>query len=131
MKEKNNFVHRKARQKADETKTQYKCVKRDSFKCRAAFRLNDETLIVEKPNHEHNHGPPLQEMLARNALEFCFSASSLELILHLCPYAPKYGNVFIMFFKLVSNISVKEHARLVPIFVLVLIWIVTAYLLKL
>ncbi len=33
--------------------------------------------------------------------------------------------------KLVSNISVEEHARLVSLFVLVLTWIITAYLLKL
>jgi hypothetical protein len=33
--------------------------------------------------------------------------------------------------KLVSKIFVEEHARLVPLFVLVLIWIITAYLLKL
>jgi hypothetical protein len=33
--------------------------------------------------------------------------------------------------KLVSNISVEEYAHLVPLFVLVLIWISTAYLLKL
>jgi hypothetical protein len=33
--------------------------------------------------------------------------------------------------KFVINISVEEHARLVPLFVLVLIWIITAYLLKL
>jgi hypothetical protein len=45
--------------------------------------------------------------------------------------SPKYGNVFIMFFKLVSNISVEEHVRLVSIFVMVLKWIITAYLLKL
>ncbi len=38
---------------------------------------------------------------------------------------------FLMFFKLVSNISVEEHAHLVPVLVLVLIWIITAYLLKL
>ncbi len=36
-----------------------------------------------------------------------------------------------MYFKLVSNISVEEHARLVPLFVLVLVCIITAYLLKL
>ncbi len=43
-----------------------------------------------------------------------------------------------MFFKLVSNvetrnsnISLEEHARLVPLIVLVLKWISTAYLLKL
>jgi hypothetical protein len=36
-----------------------------------------------------------------------------------------------MFFKLVSNILVEEHARLVPLFVLVLVWIITAYLMKL
>ncbi len=55
----------------------------------------------------------------------------MELILLLCLYVPRYGNNFIKFFKLVSNISVEEHARLVPIFVLVLICIITAYLLKL
>jgi hypothetical protein len=33
--------------------------------------------------------------------------------------------------KLGSNISVEEHARIVPLLVLVLIWIITAYLLKL
>ncbi len=82
LKDQNNFVHRKARQKADETKTQYKCVNVDSFKCCAAFWLNDETLMVEKPNHEHNHGPPLLEMLARNVLGFCFSAKFKQLLIH-------------------------------------------------
>jgi hypothetical protein len=36
-----------------------------------------------------------------------------------------------MFFKLVSNISVEEKEHLVLLFVLALIWIITAYLLKL
>ncbi len=40
-------------------------------------------------------------------------------------------NVFKMFFKLVSNNSVEGHAHLIPSFVLVLLWIITAYLLKL
>jgi hypothetical protein len=58
-------------------------------------------------------------------------SQNIVVIVHLCPNVPKYGYVFIMFFKLVSNISVEEHARLVPLFVLVLLWIITAYFLKL
>ena len=46
-----------------------------------------------------------------------------------CPEIWKcFHNVFQA---IVSNISMEEHARLVPFFVLVLIWIITAYLLKL
>jgi hypothetical protein len=78
----NLCVYRKALKNSDETKTQYKCVKVDSFKCCAAVWLNDETLMVEKPNHEHNHGPPLLEMLARNVLGFCFSAKFIQLLIH-------------------------------------------------
>jgi hypothetical protein len=58
-------------------------------------------------------------------------SQNVVVIVHLCPYDPKYGNVFKMFFKLVSNNSVEGHAHIVPSFVLVLLWTVTAYLLKL
>jgi hypothetical protein len=58
-------------------------------------------------------------------------SQNVVVIVHLCTYVPKYGNVFIMFFKLVSNISVEEHARLFLLFVLVLLWIFTVFLLKL
>ncbi len=50
---------------------------------------------------------------------------------HLCPYEPKYRNIFKIFFKLVNKNSVEGHAHLVPLFVLVLLWIITIYLLKL
>jgi hypothetical protein len=74
LKDQNNYVYRKARRNADKTKTQYKCVKVDSNKCRAAVWVNDKTLMVDKPNHDHNHGPPLLEMLARYVLVLFFSA---------------------------------------------------------
>jgi hypothetical protein len=46
-----------------------------------------------------------------------------------CPEIWKcFQNVFQV---IVSNISMEEHAHLAPFFVLVLIWIITAYLLKL
>jgi hypothetical protein len=68
LKDQNNFLCRKAHCNADKTKSQYKCVKVDSIKCRAAVWVNDETLMVEKSNHEHNHSPLLLEMLAMYAL---------------------------------------------------------------
>jgi hypothetical protein len=37
-------------------------------------------------------------------------SQNVAVIVHLFPSVPKYGNVFIKFFKLVSNISVDEHA---------------------
>ncbi len=43
LKDQNIFVHRKARQNADEIRTQYKCVKVNSFKNRAAVWLKDES----------------------------------------------------------------------------------------
>jgi hypothetical protein len=53
-------------------------------------------------------------------------------IIHLYPYVPKYRNVFILFFKLVSNISVEEHARKNGSFICIGISLdFTAYLLKL
>ncbi len=76
LKDQNNFVCRKARRNADKTKSQYKCVKVDSIKCRATVWVNDETLMVEKSNHEHNHSPLLLEMLAMYALGL-FSVQSL------------------------------------------------------
>jgi hypothetical protein len=54
-------------------------------------------------------------------------SQNVAVIVHLFPYVLKYGNVFIMIFNLVSNISVEEYARLVPLFVLLLLWIITAY----
>ncbi len=39
-------------------------------------------------------------------------SQNVVVIVHLCPYDPKYGNVFKMFFKLVSNNSVEGHAHL-------------------
>jgi hypothetical protein len=77
LKDQNNFVCRKARHNAYKTKCQYKCVKVDSIKCRAAVWLYDETLMVEKSNHEHNHSPLLLEMLAMKALGL-FSVQSLH-----------------------------------------------------
>jgi hypothetical protein len=65
LKDHNNFVCRKACRNADKTKTQNKCVKVDNNKCPPAVWVNDETLMAEKLNHEHNHSPPLLEMLAR------------------------------------------------------------------
>ncbi len=58
-------------------------------------------------------------------------SQNVVVIGHLCPYDPKYGNVFKIFFKSVSKNSVEGHAHLVPLFVLVLLWIITVYLLKL
>jgi hypothetical protein len=58
-------------------------------------------------------------------------SQNVVVIVHLYPYDPKYGNVFKIFFKLVSKNSVEGHAHLVPIFVLVLLWIITIYLFKL
>ncbi len=57
-------------------------------------------------------------------------SQTVVVIVHLCPYEPKYRNIFKIFFKLVSN-SVEGHVHLVPLFVLVLLWIITVYLLKL
>jgi hypothetical protein len=42
---------------------------------------------------------------------------------------PEIWKCFHDIFKLVSNISVEEHGRLVSLFVFILIWIITAYLL--
>jgi hypothetical protein len=58
-------------------------------------------------------------------------SQNIVVIIHLCPYDPKYGNAFKIFFKIVSENSVEGHAHLVPLFVLVLLWIITVYLLKL
>jgi hypothetical protein len=44
-------------------------------------------------------------------------SQNVVVIVHLFPYVLKYGNVFIMIFNLVYNISVEEHARLVSLFV--------------
>jgi hypothetical protein len=56
---------------------------------------------------------------------------NVVVIVHLYLYDLKYRNVFKIFFKLVSNNSVAGHAHLVPLFVLVLLWIITVFLLKL
>ncbi len=58
-------------------------------------------------------------------------SQNVVVIVHLCPYEPKYRNIFKIFFKLVSKNSVEGHVHLVPLFVLVLLWIITVYLLKL
>jgi hypothetical protein len=58
-------------------------------------------------------------------------SQNVVVIVHLCPYDPKYWNIFKIFFKLVSNNSVAGHAHLAPLFVLVLLWIITVFLLKL
>ncbi len=80
-KDQNSCVYRKARRNADKTKTQYKCIKVDSNMCSAAVWVNDQALMVEKPNHEHNHSPPLQ-MLAWYVLGL-FSVQSLQHVFHL------------------------------------------------
>jgi hypothetical protein len=58
-------------------------------------------------------------------------SQNVVVIVHLCLYEPKYRNVFKIFFKLVSKYSVEGHAHLVPLFVLVLLWIIPVNLLKL
>ena len=62
-------------------------------------------------------------------------SQNVVVIVHLFSYDPKYENVFKiffkLFFKLVCKNSVEGHVHLVPLFVLVLLWIITVYLLKL
>jgi hypothetical protein len=59
-------------------------------------------------------------------------SQNVVFIVHLCPYDPKYRDIFRIFFKLVSNNSVEGHAHLVPLFVLVLLllWIITVLFLR-
>jgi hypothetical protein len=56
-------------------------------------------------------------------------SQNVVVIVHLCPHDPKYGNVLKIFFKLVCKNSVEGRAHLVPLFVFVLLWIITVYLL--
>jgi hypothetical protein len=55
LKDQNSCVYRKTSRNADKTKAHYKCVEVDSIMCSAAVWVNDQALMAEKPNHEHNH----------------------------------------------------------------------------